>query len=85
MTRRKKLLLGVAALAVVGSASAFTYMELMKAGYIKYNRFDRRERGGLRAGDAAPDLTLTGYDGSPVKLSSLWATKPVFLVFGSCT
>jgi cytochrome oxidase Cu insertion factor (SCO1/SenC/PrrC family) len=75
-------LVGVAVLAVGGFAG---YMELVKAGYIRYNRFDHRERGSLRVGGAAPDLELTAYDGAPVQLSRLWAERPVMLVFGSCT
>ncbi len=39
----------------------------------------------LRVGDQAPDVELTRYDGSRLRLSSLWAEKPVVLVFGSCT
>lgn len=82
--RRKWLigaLVGLAALAVTG----LTYMELVKKGFIKYNRYDRRVRGSLRVGDAAPDLTLPTYEGGTVRLSSLWETRPVLLVFGSCT
>jgi hypothetical protein len=85
---RKKLLLAVAGLAGVAAlaAAGFAgYMELVKAGYVKYNRFDHRERGTLREGGAAPDLELTGYDGSTVRLSQLWSQRPVMLVFGSCT
>jgi cytochrome oxidase Cu insertion factor (SCO1/SenC/PrrC family) len=85
---RKKVLLALAGLAGVAvlAAGAFAgYMELVKAGYLKYNRFDRRERGSLREGGTAPDLELTAYDGSPVRLSRLWAERPVMLVFGSCT
>jgi peroxiredoxin len=36
-------------------------------------------------GAIAPDFDLVMYDGSRVRLSKLWETKPVFLVFGSCT
>jgi len=37
------------------------------------------------AGDAAPNFTLKDLDGKAVTLSSLYADKPVFLVFGSYT
>jgi hypothetical protein len=85
VTKGKKIVVGFAAgLALVG-AGFFSYFELVKAGLVRYNRYDRREKGILRVGDTAPDLALTMYDGSPVRLSELWQTQPVFLIFGSCT
>jgi hypothetical protein len=75
----------VATLGVLVGAGALGYMELIKAGILKYNRFDRRARGELRAGSPAPDFTLALYDRGTVRLSSLWAKKPVVLIFGSCT
>ena len=85
MPSRKKVLIAASVLGVV-ALCGLTYVELMKKGYIRYNKYDRRVRGTLRAGDAAPDLELTRYDGTPVRLSSLWSDgKPLFLVFGSCT
>jgi hypothetical protein len=71
-------------LALLG-AGAFSYMELVKAGFIRYNRWDHRERGRLAEGQKAPDLNLALYDGGSLSLSSLWNEKPVFVVFGSCT
>jgi len=42
--------------------------------------------GHLQAGDAAPDFSLTKLDKSAaIQLSSLAATQPVVLVFGSYT
>jgi hypothetical protein len=52
---------------------------------LRYNQYDRRARGSLVVGGAAPDLSLTMYDGSPLRLSELWQARPVVLVFGSCT
>jgi hypothetical protein len=69
----------------VAAASGLSYMKLVEKGFISYNKWDRRVRGTLRVGQAAPDVELTRYDGSPVCLSTLWAKKPVVLVFGSCT
>ena len=43
-------------------------------------------KGSLNAGSTAPDLTVRNLeDKSPVKLATLWAEKPVVLVFGSYT
>jgi hypothetical protein len=75
---------GVGALAVI-AALGFTYMKLVEKGILRYNKYDRREKGTLQAGHQAPDLTLKMYDGSDVRLSTLWKTKPVVLIFGSCT
>ena len=43
-------------------------------------------KGTLHPGDAAPNLTVKKLDGQvPVELASLWAERPVVLVFGSYT
>ena len=81
----RKLLIGAAALLVLGVGGFFGYMQLVKSGYLRYNKYDRRERGSLQEGGPAADVALTMYDGSPQRLSWLWERKPLFLVFGSCT
>jgi hypothetical protein len=63
----------------------FGYMEAVKAGWIKYNKWDRREKGTLMVGERAPDLELPLVDEGTVRLSELWHERPVVLVFGSCT
>ncbi len=73
------------AVAALGGLGFFAYMKLVKAGVFRYNKWDRRERGSLRVGAAAPDLPVTMFDGTATSLSKLWQTKPVFLIFGSCT
>ena len=83
--RRKKALIIAGAVLVVLAAGGLTYYQLLKAGIVHYGRYDHRDRGSLRVGAPAPDLDLTMYDGSPVRLSRLWSERPVFLVFGSCT
>jgi len=77
----------IGALAVVGVAAAglVGWYSLVRAGVLRYNKYDRRERGALKVGDAAPDLVLARYEGGTVRLSELWREKPVVLVFGSCT
>lgn len=82
---RRSLIWGAAVIVVLGIAGFQTWMALVRAGYLRYNKWDRRERGVLKVGDPAPDLELVRYDGTPLRLGSLWAEKPVLLVFGSCT
>jgi hypothetical protein len=84
-TNWKRLALGSAATLAVAAGGAFGYYQLVKAGILRYNKYDRREKGDLKVGANAPDLALTMYDGSTVRLGELWEKKPVFLVFGSCT
>lgn len=81
----QKMTLWVLGLGLLTGAGFFTWYQLVKAGVLRYNKYDRRERGSLVVGATAPDLELTMYDGSRVKLSKLWEAKPVFLIFGSCT
>lgn len=78
-------MIGALAAVAVGALGFSVYMKLVEHGFVRYNKWDRRVRGTLRAGDLAPDLELTRYDGTTLRLSSLWAKKPVVLVFGSCT
>ena len=61
------------------------YYVLVREGVLRYNEYDRRERGSLKKGDPAPDLVLAGYPTGTVRLSELWRARPVVLIFGSCT
>jgi hypothetical protein len=81
----KKSLFGLAGVLAVGATGFYGYMRLVKAGVLRYNEYDRREKGKLKVGDMTPDLTLPLYAGGEVKLSELWRERPVVLVFGSCT
>jgi hypothetical protein len=83
--RWRRLLTWVLVVLAAVAASGVGYMKLVEKGFLRYNKWDRRIRGSLRVGDPAPDLELRRYDGSPLRLSSLWGKKPVVLVFGSCT
>jgi len=78
-------LLALAGLAVLGVGGFYGYYQLVKAGVLRYNKYDRRERGTLKVGDQSPDVALPLYAGGEVKLSELWRARPVVLVFGSCT
>jgi hypothetical protein len=81
----RRVTVGAAALAGLGALAFGGWYVLVREGYLRYNKYDRRERGTLKAGDAAPDLTLAAYGGGNVRLSELWRERPVVLVFGSCT
>jgi hypothetical protein len=83
--RKKKVLITAGAVVAVVAVGLLGYMQLVKAGYVRYNKYDRRERGPLREGGPAADVELTMYDGAPQRLSWLWNRRPLFLVFGSCT
>ena len=83
--RWKTIVAATAATLALAVGGMFGYYQLVKAGVLRYNKYDRRERGALLVGGSAPNLALTTYEGAPLKLAELWATKPVFLVFGSCT
>lgn len=49
-------------------------------------RYDQREEGRLRAGDAAPDVELFALSGEKrEKLSAHVGDKPLVLIFGSFT
>ena len=53
--------------------------------YDKIVQYNRRSEGLLRVGDAAPDLTLAGLDGTPHPISAYFKEKPLVLSFGSYT
>jgi hypothetical protein len=75
----------LAGLVVAGAGALFGYTKLVEGAWIKYNGWDRRERGSLRVGGHAPDLELPFLDQRTVRRSELWRERPVFLVFGSRT
>ena len=81
----RRPLIGVLVAVALAGGAWFAYRKLVEAGFVRYNEWDRRVRGTLRVGDPAPDFVLTRFDGTPLRLASLWATRPVVLVFGSCT
>ena len=85
-TAGRRWLAAVAAAALLFAGGFGVYYVLVREGILRYNKWDRRVRGTLKEGDAAPDLVLASYgSGGTVRLSELWRARPVVLVFGSCT
>ena len=83
----KKILLRVGlvlGIAVVAAGSWMVY-RIGPSNVIGMLRYDQREEGDLKVGDAAPDVVLASLDGSDVRLRDRIGTKPVVLVFGSYT
>ncbi len=72
-------------LGVLGWGGFKTYRFLAERGLIRLNEYDIRTEGILQVGDFAPDLPLDLVGGDPMRLSELWAAKPLVLVFGSYT
>lgn len=78
-------MVGLAVVILLIAGAGGTYLYLLKTARIKYNQYDRRREGSLRAGGAAPDVRLTTLQGTPLQLSSLWKSKPLVVIFASCT
>ncbi len=84
--RRWRLAIAWSAGTLVVLGLAFLgYMKLVEGAWIKYNKWDRRERGSLRVGRQAPDFELPLVGRGSVRLSELWRERPVVLILGSCT
>jgi len=65
---------------------AVTYMVGGPRNLVGMLRYDQRQEGSLRVGDAAPDVGLLSLDGkTPIKLSERIGGRPTVLVFGSFT
>jgi hypothetical protein len=83
--RLRRALAWAAGTLAVLAIGAFGYRKAIEGAWIKYNDWDRRERGALKVGQPAPDLELPLLGEGTVRLSELWRARPVVLVFGSCT
>lgn len=84
--RRWRAVLGWSGGALAAAGLAFVgYVKLVEGAWIKYNKWDKRDRGTLQVGQPAPDLDLPRLDTGRVRLSELWRERPLVLVFGSCT
>jgi len=81
----KKALLAVLVLLV--GAAAYAVISFGPRNIIGMLRYDQRQEGSLKVGDAAPNVDLLALDGkTPVPLKdSIGGGKPVVLVFGSFT
>ncbi|HEY7112950.1 MAG TPA: hypothetical protein VIA45_08455 [Thermoanaerobaculia bacterium] len=81
----KKLLLGFGLL--VFAAVAYAVISFGPKNIIGMLRYDQRQEGSLKVGDAAPNVELLALDGKtavPLK-DSFGGGKPTVLVFGSFT
>ena len=84
----KRILLGIALAVVVLALAAggwFVYSVGGPRNAWGILRYDQREEGALKVGDAAPDVALVGLDGTPVRLHERLGSKPAVLIFGSYT
>ena len=80
----KKILIGVGLLVV--AVVAYGVISFGPSNVIGMLRYDQREEGKLKVGDAAPDVTLVSLDGAtPVRLKDSIGGKPLVMVFGSFT
>ncbi|MDI1429158.1 hypothetical protein [Polyangium sorediatum] len=84
MTRTKKALIAVGALLVAGGAAFVGWMGPRNV--IGMLRYDQREEGQLKVGEAAPDVEMVALaEGRREKLSAYLGDKPLVLIFGSFT
>ena len=81
----KKILLGVGAVVLAGAG--YVLYSIGPRNVIGMLRYDQRQEGALKVGDAAPNVDLLALDGrTPVALKdSIGGGKPLVLVFGSFT
>ena len=72
---------------VVGIVGAFVAWRIGPRNIIGMIRYDQRNEGKLKPGDAAPDVALVSLDGkTPVRVSEqVGGGRPLVLVFGSYT
>lgn len=78
----KKVLLGLAALVVVGVSVIVA--KVGPRNVIGMIRYDQRREGDLKVGDRAPAAMLVALDGA-TRVPLLAGDKPTVLIFGSFT
>jgi len=67
-------------------AVAFVVLRFGPRNVLGMMRYDQRQEGRLRVGDAAPDVDLVALDGAhSLRLKDSVGGKPLVLVFGSYT
>ena len=80
----KKIAIGIGALVLLVAAAGVAMIGPRNV--IGMIRYDKRQKGRLKVGDRAPDVTLVALDGaSQVKVSDRIGQRPLVLVFGSYT
>jgi len=80
----KKILIGIGL--VVVAAVGYAVVSFGPRNIIGMLRYDQRQEGSLKVGDAAPNVDLLALDGTtPVALKDSIGGKPLVLVFGSFT
>ncbi len=78
--------LSIVVLALVLGAAAFVVLRIGPRNVLGMIRYDQRQEGRLRVGDAAPDVELVATDGARrVRIQDSVGGKPLVLVFGSFT
>ena len=83
---KKKILRVVAVLGIaLAAAGGWMVYKIGPRNVIGMLRYDQREEGSLRVGDAAPDVELRGLDGGSVRLAERIGDRPLVLIFGSYT
>jgi hypothetical protein len=82
--KKKPLIIAAAAVAATGLLAALVHIGPRNVlGMIRY---DQREKGLLKVGDAAPSVELFSLDGSGREsLGAHFGGQPVVLIFGSFT
>ncbi len=80
----KRLLIGAGVL--LAGAATFVVYSIGPRNVYGMLRYDQREEGRLKVGDAAPDVVLGALDGtSEVRLLDVAHDRPLVLIFGSYT
>lgn len=77
-------LVGIGLLAGIGMAGYMMY-RMGPRDFFGMLRYDQREEGDLKVGDAAPDVELRELDGRSVRLRERIGGRPLVLIFGSYT